>query len=180
MIDNTNFIRHLKSKDPEAINYVLDTYGNLIYKISYMHLNSRELSEECLNDVLLKVWNSIENFKHPDDKFKNWIAAIAKYTSIDLLRKEKKYFKNVHDDTLSISSSDDVAAEVISQESIKEVIENLEYLKEIDKNIFIQRFFNEKSLKEIGEMYDMTPSSVGLRIIRARQKLIHLESSQIN
>ena len=41
MIIYTNFIRHLKSKNPEAINYVLDTYGNLIYKISYMNLNSK-------------------------------------------------------------------------------------------------------------------------------------------
>jgi RNA polymerase sigma-70 factor (ECF subfamily) len=174
MIDNTNFIKHLKFKNPEAINYVLDTYGNLIYKISYMNLNSKELSEECVNDVLLKIWNSIEHFTHPDDKFKNWIAAIAKYTSIDLLRKEKKYFCNFNDENLSISSSDNVEKQVITVEEIKELVENLEYLKEIDKNIFIQRFFNNKSLKEIGELYNMTPNSVGLRIIRAREKLIHL------
>lgn len=174
MIDKTNFINHLKTKDPEAINYILNNYGNLIYKISYMNLNSKELSEECVNDVLLKVWNSIDNFNYPDDKFKNWIAAISKYTSIDLLRKEKKYFNNVSDGNISISSSEDIEGQVITEEGLKEVIENLEYLKEIDKNIFIQRFFNDKSLKEIGAMYNMTPSSVGLRIIRARQKLIHL------
>ena len=174
MIDNTNFIRYLKSKDPDAINYVLDTYGNLIYKICYMNLNSRALSEECLNDVLFKIWNSIDTFNYPDDKFKNWIAAITKYTSIDLLRKEKKYFSNVSDENLSISSAENVENKVITQEEIKEVIESLEYLKEIDKNIFIQRFFNDKSLREIGEMYNLSPKAIGLRITRAREKLVDL------
>lgn len=46
--------------------------------------------------------------------------------------------------------------------------------KEIDRNIFIQRFFLDKDIKEISELYNMTPNAVKLRILRARTKLSKL------
>lgn len=55
MIDDLNFVKELKNKNQEALLYVLDTYGNLIYRIAYTNTNSKTLSEECVNDVLLKV-----------------------------------------------------------------------------------------------------------------------------
>lgn len=171
MVTNNNFIQELKLKNPVALDYVLDTYGNLVYKISYMNLKSKELSEECVNDVLMKVWTSIDGYDYPDDKFKNWIGAIAKYTSIDKLRKEKKHFENVPDEDLSISSKEEIETDYINKEEFLKVKEYIMHFKELDRNIFIQRFFMNKSLKEVGELYDMTPKAVNLRIIRARNKL---------
>ncbi|MBS5927429.1 MAG: hypothetical protein KIC66_10140 [Clostridium sp.] len=46
--------------------------------------------------------------------------------------------------------------------------------KEIDRNIFIQRFFLNKDIKEISKLYNMTPNAVKLRILRARTKLSKL------
>lgn len=51
--------------------------------------------------------------------------------------------------------------------------------KEIDRNIFIQRFFLNKDIKEISELYNMTPNAVKLRILRARTKLSKLMKEEI-
>ncbi|MGG7178063.1 sigma-70 family RNA polymerase sigma factor [Clostridium paraputrificum] len=174
MITNNNFLKELKYKNPKALDYILDIYGNLIYRIAYMNLNSKELSEECVNDVLMKVWLSIDGYDYPEDKFKNWIAAIAKYTSIDILRKEKKHFNNVPDEDLNIFSTEELENEYITKEELLIVKKYITHFKEIDRNIFIQRFFMNKSLKEIAEMYNLSPKAVNLRIIRARKKLTEL------
>lgn len=171
MINNSNFINQLKLQNPDALLYVLDNFGNLVYKIAYSNLKSTELSEECINEVLFKVWNSIKNFNYPDEKFKNWIAAISKYTSIDILRKEKKYFNNVTSENLIISSNEDLEKNLVQKEELENIKKHINTLKEIDKNICIEKFFNNKSLKEIGKMYNMTPNAVDLRIMRARKKL---------
>lgn len=177
MINNINFINQLKLQNPDALLYVLDNFGNLVYKIAYSNLNSTELSEECVNEVLFKVWNSINNFNYPDDKFKNWIAAITKYTSIDILRKEKKHFNNITNENLIITSNENLEKELIQKEELENIKKHINNLKEIDRNICIEKFFNNKSLKEIGKMYNMTPNAVDLRIMRARKKLKNIDSS---
>jgi len=96
-----NFLKNLRKHNPKALDYVFDNYGNLIFKVAYSVLNNRGLSEECVNDVLFKIWNNIDSFKLEDDKFKSWIIIITKYTAIDMLRKEKK-----HDNDISIEFYD--------------------------------------------------------------------------
>lgn len=176
MIDSNNFISKLKNRDSNALSYVLDTYGNLIYKIAYMNLNSKELSEECVNDVLFKVWTSIDSFKYEDSKFKNWIAAIAKYTSIDILRREKKH-----------SNNNLLNENISTNTSLEELIVNrdeLLYLKQyvnetfnnLDKSIFNEKFINDNSINKIANKHKMTINSINLRIMRMRKKLNKLKN----
>ncbi|MGF7186815.1 DNA-directed RNA polymerase specialized sigma24 family protein [Desulfitispora alkaliphila] len=72
--------------------YVIDNYGGLIKSIVGKHLyNLQHLHEECLDDVLLAVWDNIDSFYPEKNSFKNWVAAIAKYKSIDYKRKYLKH-----------------------------------------------------------------------------------------
>ena len=170
MIDDLNFVKELKNKNQEALLYVLDTYGNLIYRIAY----TKTLSEECVNDVLLKVWHCIDSFNYPDNKFKNWIASIAKHTSIDLIRKEKHHLNTINDDNNTLIYTGNIESEQITKEELESVKKYILNFKEIDRNIFIQRFFLNKDIKEISKLYNMTPNAVKLRILRARTKLSKL------
>lgn len=178
MIDDLNFVKELKNKNQDALLYVLDTYGNLIYRIAYTNTNSKTLSDECVNDVLLKVWNCIDSFNYPDNKFKNWIASIAKHTSIDLIRKEKHHLNTINDNN-TLTSTDNIESEQITKEDLESAKKYIMNFKEIDRNIFIQRFFLNKNIKEISELYNMTPNAVKLRILRSRIKLSKLMKEEI-
>lgn len=174
MITQDNFIEELKNKNEEALEYVLDTYGNLIYKISYMHLNSPELSKECVNETLLKIWISIENFKYSDDKFKNWIGAIAKHTAIDMFRKEAKYKSSSEFNDSYKYNEKLMSDDIIAKEELEEIRENINMFNEIDKYIFINRFFIGKSVNLIAKELNLTPNAVSLRISKGRSKLKNL------
>lgn len=165
-----NFISQLKKKNPKALDYVFNNYGNLIFKVAYSVLNNRELSEECVNDVLLKIWNNIDSFNKGDEKFKAWIIVMTKYTSIDMLRKEKK-----HDNFITLDS---YAKEDNSLESFlenKEAKENiLSMIKTFDKEnreIFIKRFFLHYSIKEISKSIGISENAISNRIRRGKFKL---------
>ncbi|ELC8443214.1 sigma-70 family RNA polymerase sigma factor [Clostridium perfringens] len=164
------FIEELKKRNPDALEYVLDAFGNLIYKLAYMQLNSKELSEECVNDVLLKVWENIDGYDYDKSKFKNWLAAITKYSSIDILRKEKRYFENTELKEEN-TDSESIEDKVISRDELESIKERICSFKELDRNIFIQRFFLNKSVKDIANLYNMTPKAISLRILRGREKL---------
>ena len=69
--------------------------------------------------------------------------------------------------------------EQITKEELELVKKYIMNFKEIDRNIFIQRFFLNKDIKEISELYNMTPNAVKLRILRARTKLSKLMKEEI-
>ncbi|MGL5086829.1 MAG: sigma factor, partial [Clostridium sp.] len=86
MITSENFIAELKYKNTEALDYVLDKYSNLIYRVAFKVLNNKELSEECLNTVLLKIWEKAVTYDEGRENFEGWIFSIAKFCAIDILR----------------------------------------------------------------------------------------------
>ena len=46
-----------------------------------------EEMEECMDDVFLDVWEHIERFDAAKGSFRNWIISIARFRSIDYLRR---------------------------------------------------------------------------------------------
>lgn len=166
-----NFLKNLKKHNPRALDYVFEAYGNLIFKVAYSVLNSRTLSEECVNDVLLKIWNSIESFNREDEKFKNWLIVITKYTAIDILRREQKHDNNI---SLDIYEKEDCSLEkyLEEQESRKEILNEILKFEDDNKEIFIKRFFLGYSIKDISKITNLSENAISNRIRRGRKKLI--------
>lgn len=95
MIDKDNFIQGLRYKDLKALDYLVDNYSDLALRVSYSVLNNIELSKECTNEVLLKIWNNITAFKGSDEDFSKWFVVITKRHAIDCLRREKRHINSL-------------------------------------------------------------------------------------
>ena len=53
---------------------LIDNYNGLLTSIIRTHLKPiRNYEEECINDVLLAIWDNIEGFNAKESSFKNWI-----------------------------------------------------------------------------------------------------------
>lgn len=166
-----DFLRELKKHNPKALDYVFSEYGNLIFKVAYSVLNNRQLSEECVNDVLLKIWNNINSFNRDEGKFKSWIIIMTKYTAIDRLRKEKK-----HDNVIELSNydkEDNGIEECLEKKELREeLLKEINKFDESNKEIFLRRFFLDYSVKDISKVIGISENAVSTRIKRGREKLI--------
>ena len=89
-IGEHNYIQQLQQHNEKALLYVIDAYGGLLKSVIRKQLfRLPERQEECLDDVLLKIWQNISDFDESKNSFKNWAAAIARYRAIDYLRSEE-------------------------------------------------------------------------------------------
>jgi RNA polymerase sigma-70 factor (ECF subfamily) len=64
-ITESNLVEQLKKKNTKALDFLIDNYSNLIYKVIYYVLNNYSqnvMIEECLNDVFLSIWNHSNMF----------------------------------------------------------------------------------------------------------------------
>ena len=81
-------IKYIKKKNPKGMDMLIDNYGGIIASVVRKHLGTLiNYEEECINDVLLSIWESINGYDKDKNTFKNWICAIAKYKSINYRKK---------------------------------------------------------------------------------------------
>ncbi len=166
-----DIIEGLINRDEAALSELIDLYGNLIYRASNKVLNNKELSEECLNIVLMKIWEGIEFYNKDKGLFKNWIYTLSKYTAIDIMRKEEKYIKNNFEIKKDLKENTSVEDIILTKEIIENIKRSIKDLNDIDKKIFIDRYENDKKVSDIAKDIGKTPKAISLRIMRIKNKL---------
>lgn len=170
----SKLIELLLNKDEDGLNMLIEVHGNLIYRASYKILNNKDLSEECLNLTLLKIWDGIDKFKGDENLFKNWIFTIAKRTALDILRKEKVYVNQNVELIDSIHTSGNLEEKIIQNEDFEELEGALLKLKEDEKKIIVDRYYYDKAVKDIAKDLNITPKAASLRINRVINKIKNL------
>lgn len=174
IIDNKNFVHEIRKKNPKALDFVVDNYSNLIFKIISNVLNSNFHSqdvEECANDVFLAVWNNIESFDEEKGVFKYWISAIAKYKAIDYKRKLVKESNKESIYNYDLEGNSSIESQVISKESKEELLSAISTMKPEDKEIFIKRYFLDETIENIAKSLDVNRNLVDKRLSRGRKFL---------
>lgn len=172
-IDDNNFIHQLCLKNEDALLYVIDEYGGLIKAVIRKNMSCLSgKQEECFNDVLLSIWEHIDSFQPDNNSFKNWAAAIAKYQSIDYMRKHKyETDRFVYDEMGNYELQNEDRAEVLDNEISARTEELLSVLKPRDRDILIRLYAKEETVEQVSRDLNMDKSVIYNRVSRAKKKL---------
>lgn len=172
IITKDNFIDELKNKNEDALYYVIDNYSWILKTVISKHLfKIKDYEEECINDCLLGIWNNIDLFNPEKSSFKNWVAGIAKYKSIDYLRKYLKDSENENIDDIYIADRKDILDNLLELENESEVIKSLDTLSIRDKKIFEDLYINGLSIEEVSKNMNIKKSNIYNILSRGRDKL---------
>lgn len=82
----------LKQKNETGFHYLYDHYSGALYGIILRIVQSKEYTEEVIQDVFVKIWNSIHQYDASKGRFYTWMINIARNTAIDYLK--SKGFQN--------------------------------------------------------------------------------------
>lgn len=171
-ITENNFVFQLRKRNEKALEYVIENYGWIIKSIVKKHLyNLQSHQEECVNDILLGIWNNIYHFDENKSTFKNWAAGIAKYKTIDCRRKYLRDLKNENIDYISITAENDVFKEVTKKELDKDLEELLNCLKKEDKELFLKLYVTEQGIDSISKETGLKKDVIYNRISRGKKKI---------
>lgn len=171
--DEQNYIKRLKKRKEDALEFIVDKYLGVVKSVAYKILSSLErdgIIEECMNDVFLSVWNNADKFNGEEIDFKKWIYKIAKFKAIDYYRKEVKNIEVSLEDK-EMSNNKSIEEEIISEEDRNELMELINTLETIDREIFIMKFFLGVKTEDIANRFGLTRAAVDNRIYRGKRKL---------
>lgn len=172
VIDQNNYVTLLKKRDERALDYVIDTYGGLIQAIVHKHLAQLpDKCGECVNDILLAVWNQIEHFDPRKNSFSGWLAAVCKYKAIDCKR---RYFHELLEAPLSeeaASPEGNPEESILAKELSEETESLLQQLPMEERRLFWNRYVDGKSMEQLAQEQSTNVSALYSRLSRDRKKM---------
>lgn len=171
-INEENFIIHLKNRNEKALEYVIDNYGWIIKSIVRKHLyNLESYQQECINDILLGVWNNINSFNEEKSTFKNWVAGISKYKTIDYRRKYLKELENANLDDLELKVEDNSHIELTKKELSNDLEQMLSCLKNKDRELFIKLYVEDQDIDYISKEMGVKRDVIYNRVSRGKKSI---------
>lgn len=125
--------------DKQALETLYNRYEKLLFSFAYRMTGQKELAEEVVQEVFIKIWTKKGMYNQEKGKFSSWLLTIARNTSIDLLRKKRET-------TYSIEERDSIHSE---DPSIEDMVEWKEKGRDIRRAV---RDLN-KDQQEIVELF---------------------------
>lgn len=169
-----NVVQHIKRRNEKALAFVVRTYGGLLAAIIKRHVqHDRHAYEECLDDVLLAVWDHIDAFDETRTTFKQWTAAIAKYRAIDyqrrMIRSRQQYVPSeITDDLYQRQQQGQPGRQA------EAVADMLSHLTDVERAIFEQYYLEGVPSRELAKRMNVKESWIHNKLSRGRRKLKNL------
>lgn len=173
-IGEAKLIAKLQQKDPVALEYVMNTYGKAVYSLAFnilKDLASSEDIEECVSDVFVAAWERSCEYDPARGTLKTWLLLLTKYKALDYRRKiygDRKIVREEREEAVSPRQLEEM---VLTREEIKQVIDCLGTMTELDQKIFYHRYFFYESADSIARRFNLTIRAVENRLWRIRKRI---------
>lgn len=168
----------LQKRDESALEQIRQEYGRLCGKVAYEILGSREDSEECVSDMLLKTWQTIP--PNAPESLRAYLVTLIRHLAIDRYHAQtaQKRGGTQFDEALdelqeTLASGENVSAAVEKRELTEAIERFLQTLSPQTRRIFLRRYYLADSVREIAEYYQMSTGAVKISLMRTRKKLNH-------
>jgi RNA polymerase sigma-70 factor (ECF subfamily) len=170
-------VEKARAGDQTAFHRLVDHYQPEIYRMIYYRSRSKMDAEDLTQDVMLKAYKNIGRLKSPE-VFRSWLYRIAVNRVRDYYR--KKQFRSLFgmvsmdDDSFHESAQMAVPPEAeggISRKDFWRQIEQmLSAFSRMEKEVFLLRFLDQMTIKEISETLKKNESTIKTHLYRALGK----------
>ncbi len=175
------------ARDPAAVSATQEKYGGACQQLAAGLLGSVEDGEECLNDALHRLWETIPP-KRPES-LKGYLKKIVRNLAIDRWRSRRAAFRGSGLETLALELEEccpglprmPSAEEAVEGKETAAAIDRwLETLPREDRILFVRRYWYGDALEDLALRRGMKRNALSQKLHRLRGSLRrHLEKEGI-
>lgn len=160
--------------DRQAYANLLQRYQNFVFTIVMRYVKSREDAEEVAQDVFVKAYRSLADFKGTS-KFSTWLYTIATTTSITFLRRKKLDVQSLDNELIferAENMEGGINVNTVEQKSRVELVNGaIRLLSAEDAQVLTLFYKGEQTLEEIAQICGKEVNAVKVQLHRARTRL---------
>jgi RNA polymerase sigma-70 factor (ECF subfamily) len=172
--EETEMISRCQQGDQEALKEIFEKYHKKVYRIAYGVVRQREEALDIVQEVFVKLFRSIKNFKGRAH-FYTYLYRMVMNTAIDHKRKAGKQFMSSLDEEGSFQPPDDVEKgpeRILLQKELEERVKlAMDKLPSEQKAALIFRDVEGLSYQEMAEAMGCSIGTVMSRLHYGRKRM---------
>lgn len=155
---------------------LVEKYQAYVFTIAIRVVKLKEEAEEVAQDTFVKAYESLRSFRG-DSKFSSWLYSIAYRKALDRVRKSSRQQTSelleeiTEDDT---KFAENALEQMEAKERTAKIEECIMALPETDAALITLYYFEEKSVKEIAQVVNLSEDNIKIKLYRSRKKLFTL------
>ena len=146
-------------------------YSPLIRYIISPILKDTCEQEECLSEVIMKIWDKIQLYDPQKGSWNAWVTSIARNSALNRIRKVRPEvsFEDVPTD---LPSSEPTPEEMLIKKEREQILSQaLGKLSQNDRAIFYRKYYYLQSTAQIASELGTTERAVEGKLYRIKKKL---------
>ncbi len=171
-------VQEAQAGDQLAFHRLVDHYQPEIYRMLYYRTRSQMDAEDLTQDVFLKAYKHLVRLQSPA-VFRSWLYRIAVNRVNDHFRKKRfrALFGNLSMDDETFQETEEMAvapqapADLERKEFWQHIEKMLDTLSRMEREVFLLRFFDQLSLKEMTAALGKNESTIKTHLYRALKKI---------
>lgn len=175
-MEDSHIVELYWARSETAISETATKYGKYCYAIAIRILTDTEDADECVNDTYLGAWNSMP--PHRPAILSTFLGKITRRISINRWEQNNRKKRGGGEILLALDELSDcipspmnTETAIESKELAKSVNCFLSTLQDMERDVFVCRYWFLASVSEISQKFDFSQSKTKSMLMRTRGKL---------
>ena len=165
----------LQQGDKNAMSELYQRYHMVVFHKCLSFSKNTNDASDMTQDIMVKLMSNVNSFNGLS-KFSTWLYSITFNYCIDHQRKNKGRFIESIDNLVDLydTSSDEKTAIKEYEQKKKCANKVLSKISMDDQQLLMMKYYNNKSIQDLQELYEVSASAIKMRLKRARNKAMQL------
>ena len=173
-MEDQHIVELFFKRDEQALMITQQKYGKLCYNIAMNILGNPEDTEECVNDTYLQTWNAI-----PPERptlLGAYLCRITRNLAINRYRADRREKRGSGEAAMALDELSECVADgsapMADELTLRDALNTfLRTLPDLNRHVFVRRYWYVCSIADIAEEFGMTESRVKMILHRTRNRL---------
>jgi len=175
----------LQARDESALEMINTKYGRLISSVAFNVYRSDTVAEECLNDTLLSIWDTIP--PNEPESIAAYAVTISRRKAIDRVKAitakkraipEATEYSEMLDE---LAFAEDIADAVVDKIELGRILSRfLRTLSAKNREIFMRRYFDVETVSSISANMHISKNALNIRLSRMRKELAKILDEEVS
>ena len=174
-------VRRAQRGDAGAFALLIDRHERAALSVAFGVVGDATAAGDAVQEGFVRAWERLADLKEPA-RFGPWLCGIVRNLAIDQLRRSRNEPRTGASDAAALDVRRDArhpgqgycpdpADELARRERHDAIAAALQSLDDVSRSAVVLRYYNGLSSKQIGDLLDLAPAAVDMRLTRARRAL---------
>jgi RNA polymerase sigma-70 factor, ECF subfamily len=179
-LSDEKLVQNVLKGDESAFSQLYERYRPRIYSTAYRFVQNAEEARDATQEIFIKLYRSLQNWDSSKSEFSIWLYRIAVNHATDCWRSRSRRAES----PLDVNMVDPILLkqalggsirsplrEMENKERVALVQRCIDVLPDLQKKVFILRYFQQLKLVEIAEIENINLGTIKTSLYRATKTI---------